>query len=97
VLCYVDDILAISHAPKFIMDGLSSMYTLKPDSVKEPHAYLGAEVKKWTIDGAEDLQKTWWAILSALYVKGAIAEVECELTEDIGRSLIPCHYSMIVM
>jgi hypothetical protein len=40
VLCFVNDILAISHAPKFIMDGLSSMYTLKPDSVKEPDAYL---------------------------------------------------------
>jgi hypothetical protein len=58
VLCYVDDILAISHAPKLIIDGLSSRtyYILKPDSVEEPDAYLGAEVKKWTIDGAEDSQ-----------------------------------------
>ena len=54
VLCYVDDILCISHEPQVVMDYLASKYTLKKGSVKEPDAYLGAEVKKWTIDGADN-------------------------------------------
>jgi hypothetical protein len=51
-----------------------------------PDAYLGAEVKKWTIDGAENPSKVRWAMLSDLYVKQAVTEVEREL-EEIGKRL----------
>ena len=34
-LCYVDDILVISHEPRKVMDHLSSRYTMKPESIKE--------------------------------------------------------------
>ena len=44
VLIYVDDILAISHDPKKIMEYLSENYTLKKDSVCEPTQYLGADI-----------------------------------------------------
>ncbi|KAI2500927.1 hypothetical protein MHU86_13534 [Fragilaria crotonensis] len=57
VLCYVDDILCVSHEPQVVMDYLASKYTLKKGSVKEPDSYLGAEVKKWTIDGADNPSK----------------------------------------
>ena len=64
VLYYVDDNLCISHD---VMDYLASKYTLKKGSVKEPgDAYLGAEVKKWTIDGAENPSKVRWAMSSDL-------------------------------
>ena len=86
VLCYVDDILCISHEPQVVMDYLASKYTLKKGSVKEPDAYLGAEVKKWTIDGAENPSKVRWAMSSDLYVKRAVTEVEREL-EEIGERL----------
>jgi hypothetical protein len=46
VLCYVDDILAMSTNPMAIMDALRETYTLKKDSVKEPDLYLGADIKK---------------------------------------------------
>ena len=62
----MDDILCISHEPQVVMDYLASKYTLKKGSVKEPDAYLGAEVKKWTIDGAENPTKVRWAMLSDL-------------------------------
>jgi hypothetical protein len=53
VLCYVDDILCVSHEPQTVMDYLASRYTLKKESVREPNAYLGAVVKKWMIESAE--------------------------------------------
>lgn len=76
VLCYVDDILAISHDPQGIMDYLSGRYTLKAGSVKPPTEYLGSEVRQHDIPGKE---KPRWAMSSDLYVKRAIAEVEREL------------------
>jgi len=86
VLCYVDDILCISHEPQVVMDYLASRYTLKKGSVKEPDAYLGAEVKKWAIEDAENPGKIRWAMSSDLYVKRAVTEVEREL-EEIGERL----------
>ena len=86
VLCYVDDILCISHEPQVVMDYLASKYTLKKGSVKEPDAYLGAEVKKWTIEGADNPSKVRWAMSSDLYVKRAVTEVEREL-DEIGERL----------
>ena len=86
VLCYVDDILCVSHEPQVVMDYLASKYTLKKGSVKEPDAYLGAEVKKWTIEGADNPSKVRWAMSSDLYVKRAVTEVEREL-DEIGERL----------
>jgi len=75
VLCYVDDVLAISHDPRKIMDYLNSAYTLKPDSVKEPTEYLGTQIKRYDL-GEDGIA---WAMSSDLYVKRAIADVETEL------------------
>ncbi len=79
VLCYVDDILVFSEKPKAVMDYLASRYTLKEGSVKEPDQYLGAQISKFRIDGAEDPDKTRWAMSSDLYIKRAIKDVETEL------------------
>ena len=79
VVVYVDDVLVISHEPQKAMDYLSTRYTLKEGSVKEPDSYLGAEIKKWHIDGSEDPSKTRWAMSSDIYVKRALADVEREL------------------
>jgi hypothetical protein len=86
VLCYVDDILCVSNEPQTVMDYLASRYTLKKGSVKEPDVYLGAEVKKWTIEGADNLTKVCWAMLSDLYVNRAVTEVERNL-DEIGERL----------
>jgi hypothetical protein len=81
VLCYVDDVLVISHDPKKVMDYLDSCYTMKAGSVKEPDEYLGAQIRKHNLDGKEV-----WAMSSDLYVKRAIADVEMELSH-IGQTL----------
>ena len=85
-LVYVDDILCISHEPKVLMDFLSTKYTLKAGSVGEPTNYLGAEIKKWNIEGSDDPLKTRWAMSSDAYVRRAVGEVERTLG-DVGKKL----------
>jgi hypothetical protein len=79
VLCYVDDVLAISHEPEMVMEYLATKYTLKAGTVREPTEYLGAEVKKFYLP--DDPAKPRWAMSSDLYVKRAIADVERELLQ----------------
>ena len=44
VLCYVDDILRISHCPDVTMDSILACFILKDDKVEEPTDYLGAQL-----------------------------------------------------
>jgi hypothetical protein len=82
VLCYVDDVLVISHDPKAVMDELSKRYTMKKGSVKDPEEYLGTQIRRYPLpDGSVS-----WAMSSDLYVKRAIADVETEL-KHIGQGL----------
>ena len=81
VLCYVDDLLVISHDPKQAMAYLGSRFTLKEGSVKEPDVFLGAEIKKWNLNDPNNPTKTRWAMSSDLYVKCALADVEKELAD----------------
>ena len=76
VLCYVDDILVVSHNPQKTMDVLSAKYTLQEGGVKEPDAYLRAEIHKWNIEDSDDPTKTRWGMSSDTYVKQAVANVE---------------------
>jgi len=48
-LCYVDDILILSHQPKLAMDAIAQRVTLKPGSVKTPNSYLGADIFQVTL------------------------------------------------
>ena len=80
ILVYTDDILAVDHDPKSVMEYLASRYTLKPGSVQEPELYLGSQVSKFYIEGAEDPEKPRWAMSSEKYVKQAVADVELELS-----------------
>lgn len=45
VLAYVDDILAILHNPRVIMDDFKIRFTFKNDKVEEPSSYLGAKLE----------------------------------------------------
>ena len=57
ILVYTDDILVVDHEPQLVMDYLASRYMLKPGSVKEPDQYLGSQVSKHYLDGAENPEK----------------------------------------
>jgi hypothetical protein len=54
VLCNGDDLLVVSHDPKQAMAYLGFRYTLKEASVKEPNAFLGAEIKKWNLNNPDN-------------------------------------------
>ena len=42
VICYVDDVLAISDMPMRKMDGIGIVFKLKDDKSEVPYMYLGA-------------------------------------------------------
>ena len=46
VLCYVDDVLAISANPKATMKGVQAKFKLKDDKLEEPKVYQGASLSK---------------------------------------------------
>ena len=79
VLCYVDDILVVSHEPQKVMDYLSTRYTLKAGSVKPPTEYLGAQILQYQVPTSDGGSKIVWGMTADLYTKRAIADVEKEL------------------
>ena len=67
VFCYIDDILSISHDSESSLRGLQSTFKLKDDKVEEPEMYLGAQLGKMQIDGAD-----CWTMSSDKYVSAAV-------------------------
>ena len=56
VLCYVDDVLVLSHAPMRSIEGIKAIFKLKGDKAEEPEMYLGAALQK--VSTADDT-KCW--------------------------------------
>jgi hypothetical protein len=68
LLIYVDDILAVSHQPKVLIDAIGEYYKVKPDSDKEREIYLVANAEKvQMLDGREV-----WATSPRDYVKNGV-------------------------
>ena len=84
-LCYVDDILAISHDAKKVLRGVQSVFKLKDDKIEPPDMYLGAELGRMTMDGREA-----WYISSEKYVRAAIENIEKQLAENGRRLPVGC-------
>jgi hypothetical protein len=82
VLCYVDDILTVSHDPQSIMKQIKAIYRLK-DGIAPPEVYLGANISQHYHPGDE---KPRWAMSSDDYVKEALRNVEQTLKES-GQTL----------
>jgi hypothetical protein len=78
LLVYVDNVLAISHEPKVLIDAIGEYYKVKPGSDKEPDIYLGANVKKVQMPDGREV----WATSSRNYIKNAIKTVKGLLAED---------------
>ena len=75
VLCYVDDVLSISHDTQKTMDGIKNTFKLKNDKIKEPENYLGADLSKMTTTDGH----VCWTMSSDQYFKAAVANVEDKL------------------
>jgi hypothetical protein len=45
-LCYVDNMLSMSHDPRAMLNALTSTFKLNDDKIEEPDLYLGAKLGK---------------------------------------------------
>ena len=67
-MCYVDDILCISHKMEEMMKGIQDDFKMKDDKVEEPKYYLGATVSNIrNEDGVE-----CWSMDSEKYCESAV-------------------------
>ena len=62
VLCYVDDILAISHITKDALKAVQAIYKLKDDKIEPPDMYLGAMLSVMEDEGVQG-----WCMTSDKY------------------------------
>ena len=75
VLCYVDDVISISHDPMSAIDGIRKVFKLKGDKAVPPEMYLGCSLSV----KVNDEGKNCWAMSSQEYVKQAILVIEEKL------------------
>ena len=81
ILCYVDDILAISHKATQVLEDIQVVFKLKDDKITPPEIYLGVQLEKMTV-GTHD----GGALTSDKYIKAALDTVEKSLA-DAGKRL----------
>ena len=74
VLCYVDDILCISHMPSKFMESIMKIFTLK-NGHSHPKTFLGSEIHKYEIF-ENGLSYRCWGLGSRDYVLRVVKEVE---------------------
>ena len=72
MLCYVDDLLVISHHPETTMDGIKANFTIKDNKISEPEFYLGGTITKMVNSDAEEC----FAMDSDKYCNSAVKNVE---------------------
>ena len=81
IMCYIDDILSVSHDTKSILQSLQGQFKLKGDKIEPPDMYLGAQLGTMQVDGNEG-----WFMSSEKYVKSAIQNIE-ETLQKTGQWL----------
>ena len=81
ILCYVDDILAISHKATQVLEDLQVVFKLKDHKIAPPKIYLRVQLEKMTV-GTHDGR----ALSSDKYIKAALDTVEKSLA-DAGKRL----------
>ena len=86
VLCYVDDILSISHDPHSTLIALTSTFKLKDNKIEEPVIYLGAQLGKMKIEGIE-----CWTMSAEKYVVASVKNVEESLIKKGLRLPTKCY------
>jgi hypothetical protein len=78
VLCYVDDVMVISHQPGKTIDGLQKVFKLKGDKAEAPDMYLGVGLeKKENSNGTK-----CWTMSPQKYVDASVKNVEDKLAKD---------------
>ena len=81
IMCYIDDILSVSHDAKSILQSLQGQFKLKGDKIEPPDMYLGTQLGTMQVEGNEG-----WLMSSEKYVKSAIQNIE-ETLQKTGQWL----------
>ena len=79
IMCYIDDILSVSHDTKSILQSLQGQFKLKGDKIEPPDMYLGAQLGTMQVEG-----NNGWFMSSEKYVKSAIQNIE-ETLQKTGQ------------
>ena len=82
LLVYVDDVFAIIHDPKSIMERIRNIFEINNDKFGPPTCYIAADVEKFQLQG----DKESWSLTSNSYVKVAVYMVK-DLLAKYGREL----------
>jgi len=86
ILVYVDDVIAISHQPGNVIEGIQAVFKLKGDKAEVPEMYLGGGIKK--VENSNDTP--CWTLSSEKYLKTAISNVEERLANSNLRLPSKC-------
>ena len=87
----MDDVLAISHNPKPLIEEIGKTYELKKGSVGPPMRYLGATISKFQIPG-DKTGREYWVMSAREYVQEAVRIVKDLLAKE-GKTLKMNHVS----
>ena len=87
ILCYVDDVLSISHKPANALNGIKSRFKLKNDKMDEPDMYLGASLSQ--LDNEDG--NACWAMSLDKYCNAMIQNVEDTLKKKGLRLPSKCY------
>ena len=81
ILCYVNDVLSISHDAMKMMKGIQHKFNLKDDKIAEPENYLGTGLSKMmAVNG-----RKCWSMLPEKYCKADVVNIEQKLNEECNR------------
>ena len=81
VLCYVDNVLAISETPMKDIEVIKAVFKLKCDKAKVPDMYLGALIQK--VENADGTE--CWMTSADKSVKAPVENVKLKLAKINSR------------
>ena len=84
ILCYMDDLLAISYDAQKVLKSIQDTFMFKDDKIDKPDVYLGAQLDMMSVDGFEG-----WTMSSEKYVKSAIENIEQTLEKRVTSTYLP--------
>ena len=80
IVCYVDDVLAVSDDARTLMQEIQKDFKFKKDKIESPSIYLGARLERKLLNG-----KKTWTMCSRDYIKLAVSNIEGRLKEKRMR------------
>ena len=90
ILCYVYDVLAISHQSKHVLKGIQKKFKIKNDKIEVPEMYLGASLSKMDNENGDEC----WAMSSNDYCAAMVKTVEDNLNK-IGLRIPGKYYTSL--